>query len=141
MRGKRILVVEDEYLILSDIERSLIEEGMMVVGVSTGEDALEYARKERYDCIVLDLGLPTMTGVEVLIHLQRVGCPSPVVVMSGHADAHTKSIIFEKGARCFFEKPVQMDQLIAGVKEAIDSVAVGPFGYLKYLARSDIILA
>ena len=65
MAGKRVLVVDDEKLIVKGIRFSLEQENMQVDCAYDGEEALEYARNNTYDIILLDVMLPKLTGFEV----------------------------------------------------------------------------
>ena len=63
--GKRILVVDDEKLIVKGIKFSLVQDGMEVDCAYDGEEALELARSKEYDLVLLDVMLPRLTGFEV----------------------------------------------------------------------------
>ena len=77
--GVRILIVEDDAALASGITRILEGEGLAVDVTSRGEQAVEAARQERFDLMILDVGLPGIDGFEVLRRLRAAGQKLPVL--------------------------------------------------------------
>jgi two-component system, OmpR family, response regulator len=112
----RILVVEDEPLILSFLSRGLAAEGFVVDGAGDGRGGLACALRESYDLVVLDLLLPRLDGLTVLRELQRQRPELPVVIVSARSDLQTKLRGFGLGASDYVSKPFSLDELLARVR-------------------------
>ena len=115
-RAMRILVVEDEPRILAFVARGLEAEGFAVDAAGDGVDALERARRNRPDFVVLDLLLPRVDGLTVLRELKRERPGLPVLVLSARSDLPTKLRGFELGANDYLAKPFALDELIARIR-------------------------
>jgi two-component system, OmpR family, copper resistance phosphate regulon response regulator CusR len=112
----RILVIEDEPLILSFLSRGLAAEGFVVDGAGDGRGGLGRALSESYDLVVLDLLLPQLDGLTVLRELQRQRPELPVVIVSARSDLQTKLRGFGLGASDYVSKPFSLDELLARVR-------------------------
>jgi two-component system copper resistance phosphate regulon response regulator CusR len=112
----RILVIEDEPLILSFLSRGLAAEGFVVDGAGDGRGGLARALSESYDLVVLDLLLPLLDGLTVLRELQRQRPELPVVIVSARSDLQTKLRGFGLGASDYVSKPFSLDELLARVR-------------------------
>jgi two-component system, OmpR family, copper resistance phosphate regulon response regulator CusR len=112
----RILVIEDEPLILSFLSRGLAAEGFVVDGAGDGRGGLARALRESYDLVVLDLLLPQLDGLAVLRELQRQRPELPVVIVSARSDLQTKLRGFGLGASDYVSKPFSLDELLARVR-------------------------
>ena len=86
----RILVVEDEPRILDFVSRGLEAEGFSVRGARDGQEALRFAKTERWDLVILDLLLPGVDGLSLLRALHATQPGLPVVIVSARADMTTK---------------------------------------------------
>ena len=82
MAGKKVLVVDDEKLIVKGIRFSLEQDNMEVDCAYDGEEALDMIYAEMYDLIVLDLGLPDLDGTEIIRRV-RSWAKTPIIVISG----------------------------------------------------------
>ncbi|MBN2419667.1 MAG: response regulator, partial [Deltaproteobacteria bacterium] len=95
---KSLLVVEDNPVTKKIIEKLFDDTGVGIVNVSTGKGAIEKLTKENYDCVILDLALPDMSGFEILSRLKENGSwyTSPIVVYTGkRLSAHERAILDE----------------------------------------------
>ena len=101
----KILLVEDSRSIRMENDRALSHAGYEVISSQDGEEALQYARKEHPDLILLDLLLPKMPGVEVLARLKSDAETSgiPVVVVSGLSEKNREKLL-AAGAEDYLEK-------------------------------------
>ena len=79
---RRLLLVEDDPTLRRALSFNLTREGYEVTSAADGEAALEAARSERLDLILLDVMLPGMSGVEVMRVLRREGVTTPVIILS-----------------------------------------------------------
>ncbi|MDQ4143662.1 MAG: response regulator [Actinomycetota bacterium] len=109
---KRILVVDDEMDLLLAIGVLLQSAGYEVVETSTGQEGIEAAEREDPDVVVLDIGLPDISGVEVLRHLRAAGNRAKIVILSAHASGHTEATATAEGADGYLTKPFNPEELL-----------------------------
>jgi len=122
LKNRRILIVDDEPGIRSTLGAVLEDESYTVAAVGDGEACLKLLETERFDCILLDVWLTGMDGMEVLNRIQeRVEEDRPAVVMiSGHGTIETALRATRMGAFDFIEKPLTIDKVLVVVKNAIE---------------------
>ncbi len=120
--GARILVVDDEIEILRALQRSLIAHGFDVSTATTGEDALEAIVHFRPDLMLLDLGLPGISGLEVC---RRVRSQSnlPIIVLSVKDTERDKVLALDIGADDYVSKPFGMNEVLARIRVALRHAA------------------
>ncbi|MEM8930322.1 MAG: sigma-54 dependent transcriptional regulator [Acidobacteriota bacterium] len=115
-----ILVVDDEASIRESLRMILEFEGYRVDEASGGSVALTRVAERAPDAVVLDVKMPEMDGLEVLTAFRERGYDMPVLVVSGHGDVETAVEATRRGAFDFFEKPLQRDRVLLGLRNAID---------------------
>lgn len=115
MADRRVLVVDDEKLIVKGIKFSLEQDGMIVDCAYDGEEALEYARKNQYDIILLDLMLPKLGGFEVCQQLREFS-DVPVIMLTARGDDMDKILGLEYGADDYITKPFNILEVKARIK-------------------------
>jgi DNA-binding response OmpR family regulator len=111
-----ILVVEDEVKMAQIMVRGLRAEGYAVTSASTGRAALELARADHCDLIVLDLLLPDGSGTELLRDLRQRRRSVPVLVVTARAELEAKAENFDAGADDYLTKPFAFAELVMRVK-------------------------
>ena len=115
----RVLVVDDDPQLLSTLRINLTAHGYNVVVAPDGATALRVAVKAPHpDVVVLDLGLPDISGTEVLVGL-RGWSTVPVVVLSARTDSTDKVDALDAGADDYVTKPFGMDELLARLRAAV----------------------
>ena len=119
----RLLIVEDEVLLAAQVDRYLREEEFVVDVASDGEEGLYYAREYDYDAAVIDLGLPKLTGIELIKTLRRERNKVPVLILTARSDWRDKVGGLEAGADDYLTKPFHMEELLARVKVLIRRAA------------------
>lgn len=115
MMGRRVLVVDDEKLIVKGIRFSLEQEGMEVECAYDGEEALEMAKTREYDMILLDLMLPKLTGLEVCQQIREFS-KVPIVMLTAKGEDMDKILGFEYGADDYITKPFNIMEVKARIK-------------------------
>jgi two-component system OmpR family response regulator len=115
----RVLIVEDEVLLAEQLSRVLGEAGYAVDLAGDGEKAEFLGRTERYDAVVLDLGLPKMDGLTVLRHWREAGIATPVLVLTARGSWHEKVQGIDGGADDYMAKPFQIEEVLARVRALI----------------------
>jgi len=119
--GDKVLVVEDEPTLLETLEYNLARQGYQVYTAADGFTALEIARRERPDAIVLDIMLPGLDGLEVCRILRRE-MNVPILMLTARADEVDKVVGLEVGADDYLTKPFSMRELLARVKALLRRV-------------------
>ena len=113
--AKRVLVVDDEKAIVKGINFSLLQEGMQVDSAYDGEEALEKARTNSYDIIVLDVMLPKMDGFEVCRSIREFS-DVPIIMLTAKGEDMDKIIGLDNGADDYMTKPFNILELKARIK-------------------------
>jgi two-component system nitrogen regulation response regulator NtrX len=114
-----ILIVDDEPGIRQTLRGVLEDEGFTVEAVSSGEAALRAFEQRVYACVLLDVWLPKMDGLETLERLKATYPDTSVVMISGHASIETAVRATKLGAFDFIEKPLALEKTILTVRNAI----------------------
>ena len=110
--AKKVLVVDDEKLIVKGIRFSLEQDGMEVDCAYDGEEALKMATENHYDMILLDIMLPKMDGFEVCQHIREFS-DMPIVMLTAKGDDMDKILGLEYGADDYITKPFNPPILLA----------------------------
>ncbi len=113
--GQRVLVVDDEKLIVKGIRFSLEQDGMEVDCAYDGEEALELAKAGQYDMILLDVMLPKMTGFEVCQQIREFS-NVPIVMLTAKGDDMDKILGLDYGADDYITKPFNILEVKARIK-------------------------
>ena len=113
-RRGTILVVEDEQLVLRLLKRILSQEGYEVLTAADGEEAIEVFRshKEEIDGVLLDIGLPKLSGVNVFQKMKEDNPDLRVVIASGYLAPEVKTEMVRAGVKHFFSKPYIFQEII-----------------------------
>src|SRR5512146_1405758 len=120
--GARILVVDDEIEILRALQRSLVAHDFEVLTVANGEDAMKATAHYRPDLMLLDLGLPGISGLEVCKQV-RAQSNLPIIVLSVKDTEHDKVLALDLGADDYVSKPFSINEVLARVRVALRHTA------------------
>ena len=120
----KILVAEDEPLMLMAIEAKLKNEGYEVLGVSDGREALKAVELSQPDLIITDILMPYTSGLELISIIKSSGRNIPIIVLSGLGEEETVMEAFKLGADDFLTKPFKPTELSVRVKRLINKAAV-----------------
>ena len=121
MTGKKVLIVDDEKLIVKGLRFSLEQDGMKVDCAYDGEEALEKARANQYDIILLDIMLPKLTGFEVCQQIREFS-DVPVIMLTAKGDVMDKILGLEYGADDYITKPFNILEVKARIKAILRRV-------------------
>jgi two-component system KDP operon response regulator KdpE len=121
----RVLVVDDDRQLLRALRINFSVRGYEVFTAATGAGALAAAAEHHPQAVILDLGLPDMSGVDVLIGL-RGWMTAPVLVLSARTDSADKVGALDAGADDYMTKPFGMDELLARLRAAVRRAATTP---------------
>lgn len=107
----RLLLAEDDQALSRELSGFLEKQGFAVDAVADGEEALFLGETVPYDIVVLDLGLPKISGLDVLQHWRAQGLSLPVLVLTARSAWHEKVDGFRAGADDYLSKPFHVEEL------------------------------
>ncbi|HEX8473896.1 MAG TPA: sigma-54 dependent transcriptional regulator [Pyrinomonadaceae bacterium] len=114
-----ILIVDDERGIRETVRAVLEDEGFVADAVATGEECLKAVERRAYGCVLLDVWLPGIDGLETLALLRERGTEAAVVMISGHGNIETAVRATKLGAFDFLEKPLSIEKTVLTVRNAL----------------------
>ncbi len=112
----RILVADDERDLVAALEELLKHERYTVDAVHTGQGAYDYASTGNYDCIILDIMLPDIDGLEVLRRLRAAGIKTPILLLTAKSDPADRILGLDRGADDYLPKPFVVGELLARIR-------------------------
>lgn len=118
--SKKILVVDDEKAIRSALKDILSFEGFEVEEAVDGVEAIKKIKENEYDCILCDIKMPKMDGIEVLDQALELKPDIPFILISGHGTIDAAVDAVKKGAFDFISKPPDLNRLLITIRNAID---------------------
>jgi two-component system, OmpR family, response regulator len=127
----RVLVVEDEASLARQLQAALDQAGYAVDSAPDGERADFLARTERYDAVVLDLGLPGTDGLSLLRGWRAAGIAAPVLVLTARGSWHEKVQGIDDGADDYMAKPFRIEEVLARLRALIRRAAGQPASDLR----------
>ena len=119
MKAMKILVVDDDPIVLESCKRVLAAEGFEVTLVSNADDALDVAAKQDFDLLVVDVKMPKRDGMYLMEKIGRQRPEIPMIVMSGYPTSETIAGGIKMGAAKFIPKPFTPDELLESVHEVL----------------------
>lgn len=114
----RIYVVDDDQAVLRSLSGLLTANGFETTAFSSAEDFLNRFDDNNRACLLLDLRMPGMTGLELQSELNRQGCKIPVIMLTGHGDVPAAVRAMKFGAIDFLEKPSSEERLLDAIESA-----------------------
>lgn len=120
---KLVHIVDDEEAIRRSVGFMLKTSGYQVETWSSGQEFLKEVRHVAHGCVLLDVRMPDIDGLEVQGQLVERGVTMPVVIMTGHGDVSTAIRAMKAGAVDFLEKPFEKAALIGAIEESFDRIA------------------
>jgi DNA-binding response OmpR family regulator len=112
----RILIVEDEPRIADFVERGLVEQGHTTTWCDDGQAAVHHAKSDEFDLMLLDLGLPTLDGLDVIRQVRGRGETLPILVLTARDEVDSIVSVLDLGANDYLTKPFALDELLARVR-------------------------
>jgi FixJ family two-component response regulator len=119
----RIAVVDDDNSVRKALRRLLRSADLDTEMYGSGSEFLETLQTSVPDCIVLDLQMPEMSGLELQEHLKNRGLSLPVVVVTGHDEPGMQARCLEAGANAYLRKPIDGKALMEAISQAISEMA------------------
>ena len=128
----RILLIEDEAQLQMQIQQQLEADGYMVDTCSNGEEGLFCASEYPLDAAIIDIGLPDISGLDVIKKLRDQGSLLPILILTARDSWQDKVKGLETGADDYLAKPFQMEELKARVKALLRRSTGAPSTLLKF---------
>ena len=101
---------------IASLVRSL---GFMAAEFRSATAFLQSSRRSQTACLLADMRMPGMTGLELHQHLIDAGTPVPTIIMTAHADAGPREAALRAGVHCYLRKPLQPAELLACIRSAL----------------------
>src|SRR5213594_400816 len=117
--SESILIVDDERGIRETLSAVLRDEGFSADAVASGEECLKAIARRAYGCVLLDVWLPGINGLETLKQMRQSNCDAAVVIISGHGNVETAVRATKLGAFDFIEKPLSIEKTMLTVRNAL----------------------
>ena len=114
----RILLVDDEKSFLETLSSRLELRGMKVDTVDNGEKAVDEAKQQAFDVIIVDLSMPGIDGVETLKRIKANDPDAEVIMLTGHASIQSSIDAMKAGAEDFLQKPIDLTVLMKKIAAA-----------------------
>jgi len=119
--GRLVSIVDDDASLRRSLRNLLMSVGLRVETFESAEAFLESVHRENTGCMVLDLRMPGMSGLDLLRHLAARGTRIPVIILTAYRDDETRRRSLDAGAVEFLEKPFQSAALLDAVRSALSS--------------------
>jgi FixJ family two-component response regulator len=120
-----IAVVDDDALIRKALVRLLRASGFASCGFASGQEFLESWLREPPDCLILDLQMPGMSGIEVLQTLSRAEAHLPTIIITAHDEPAARAECLRHGVVAYLRKPLD-DRVLLDALQAIATPSVSP---------------
>jgi len=117
----RVLIVDDDESLRRSLRNLLGSVGLRVETFASAQAFLQSIHREQTGCLVLDLRMPGMSGIDLLEHLSSTGCRLiPAVILTAHGDDVTRQRSLQAGAVAFLAKPFNGNALLDAVRTALE---------------------
>lgn len=113
-----VLLIDDDKDFLDVMTERMEARGLDVASSTSAEDALSMIKKGAYDCIILDLQMPGMDGIEALKAIKEIQPEAQIILLTGHATVEKGVEAIKLGATDFIEKPADLETLTRKIKNA-----------------------
>ena len=120
MSQPMVFIVDDDASSRRGVTRLVRAAGFDAESFASASEFLASGKLEAPGCLVLDVRMPEMTGPELQVELDKIGCCLPIVFLSAHADVPTAALAMRTGAVDFLTKPVDRDDLLRAIHQSID---------------------
>jgi DNA-binding NtrC family response regulator len=117
----RVLVIDDDQIVLDSISQILTDENYDVDVSLRGAEGLDRAIREDYDIVLTDIRMPDIGGIKVLRGIRQKRPALPVVMITGYATAPSAEMAMKLGAADFIEKPFEPEELLKTVASALQT--------------------
>ena len=118
--SRRVCIVDDDDIVRNSLRRLLEAYDVETTSYASGIDFLSHHRRGQFGCLILDVELPGLSGLDVLSHLRSVANDNiPVIVITGRGDPFLKQRVLTAGASAFLDKPFGAETLVEIVEQLL----------------------
>jgi DNA-binding NtrC family response regulator len=139
MADKKVLVIDDEQIVINSVKRVLDHAGFEVEITLSGRHGLELALGKPYDIVLTDIRMPDIGGMVVLRDIKRAKPFMPVIIITGYANVQSAMQAMKLGAAEYLEKPFSPDQLLNAVNLALEHAAAAKPEKQKLIHKEQIL--
>jgi DNA-binding NtrC family response regulator len=139
MEKKRVLVIDDERIVLDSITKILKGEDFEVEVTLSGRQGLEWALSKEYDIVLTDLRMPDIGGMRVLRDVKRAKPAMPVVMITGFGSVQSAVQAMKLGAAEYLEKPFDPETLVKVIQKALHIAATTPPEDQRLIHKEEIL--
>ncbi|HEY1612427.1 MAG TPA: response regulator [Rhizomicrobium sp.] len=115
VRSLRVAILDDDPSVRVAISRLLNASSMIGDSFATSIDLFNAMETARPDCILVDLYMPTLDGLEVMSYLRQIGVTAPVIIMTAHDDPTLRDRCLRAGATAYLRKPLEAAELLDSI--------------------------
>ena len=119
----RILVVDDDAIVIKSCRRILEAEGFEVTTVPSADEALEKIKNYDFDLLLIDVKMPKHDGIFLMREIKKNWPDIPIIVMSGYPTPETIADVLKLGATQFIPKPFKPDEFMKSIKQVIQKMS------------------
>jgi len=101
----KVLIIDDDEFMLNVLTRQLQGDGYTLLSTADGPHGIELYKKEKPDIVLLDIGLPSISGIEVLKQIKQFDADAKVIMITGYPSSVMKEAALSNGAYAYYEKP------------------------------------
>jgi DNA-binding response OmpR family regulator len=116
-----ILIIEDDELQIALLRHFLIDEGFTVYATADGPQGITIFENQEIDLVLLDIGIPSMSGLEVLQEIRKIKCDAKVIVITGYPSVESSVQAIKYGASEYLQKPIELKILLEKIKNTLQS--------------------
>lgn len=128
----RVLYVEDEKFLADAVKHNLEKKGIDVDHAADGEEGLDMAVSGIYDCMILDIMLPKLSGIEILERVREKGISTPIIMLSALSEVEDKVRGLNSGADDYLAKPFKTAELVARINALLRRPAAVKDSIIKF---------
>ena len=139
MEKKKILVIDDEQIVLDSVKKILGSEDFEVEPAISSREGLDRAMSRSYDLVLTDIRMPEIGGMRILRDIKRSKPAVPVVIFTGYATVQSPVQAMKLGASDYIEKPFTPDMLLTTVKKVLEKAATEPPEKQELIHKDEVI--
>jgi two-component system chemotaxis response regulator CheY len=119
---QKVLLIDDDEMVLMTMRNALEDEGFQVFSTADAPQGITIYKVQHPDLVLLDIGLPSMSGLEVLKEIRAFDSKARIIVISGYGASNSASLAVRYGAWDFVGKPISNDELLKKIRTALQAV-------------------
>ena len=121
LRDPKVLVVDDDASVRVGVQRLLRSAGFVVETFASAEDFLEAWPSDNWGCLIVDIQMPGLSGLELQTKLAALGSTVPIIFITAHDDPNARTQALNGGATGFLEKPFDDEELLTAIHAAFEA--------------------